>query len=48
MKKPIKDNELQAAIDQVLFGAGLLVVVVWCPVQIAIAFLRAWGVEVGH
>lgn len=48
MKKPIKDNELKTAIDQVLFGAVGLVVVVWLPVQLAIAFLRAWGVEVGH
>lgn len=44
----IKKDEVREAIDQVLFGAMSLLILVWFPVQIAIAFLRAWGVEVGH
>ena len=44
----IKKNEVREAVDQVLFGAASLLLLIWLPVQVAVAFLRAWGIEVGH
>lgn len=46
--KPIKKDEVREAMDQVLFGAVSLVILVWFPIQAAITILRACGIEVGH